>query len=104
VISKNSKKLSVLFISGIVLGIIAHTLNLFLIRPAIDNNSLSKQLNIVLINLVLVPSIAIFIYTLLKSLETKKYPLATLSMLALFIMTAMVWYFSSPIVHPPVGL
>ena len=89
---------------GAVLGIVGHILNLLIIRPAVDSNSLSKQYNLVLINLVLVPSIAVVVIAVAKSLQNKKYQLVFMGVLALFILAVLVWYYSYPIVHPPIGL
>lgn len=89
---------------GLILGIAGHALNLFIIRPAIDSNSLSKWLNLLLINLALLPSITIFVMALFKSQQAKNYLISVLVVLVLCIMGLLVWYFSYPVIHPQIGL
>jgi len=102
---KNTNKKPVTLLSiGLILGIVGHALNLLIIRPAIANNSLSEWLNLVFVNLALLPSITIFAATLVKSVQARKYLIPILSVLALCFMGLLVRYFSYPVVHPPIGI
>lgn len=93
-----------MFLSAVVLGAVGYLLSLFVIRPAVDGNVLPEGLNVMLINLAMLPCIFLVLLGLYRSWYDKTYLFAVLNLSILTISGALIWYFSYPIVHPPIGL